>query len=115
MLHAKGAFVYYKGKKLEFTFKGDDDVYFYINGQLACDVGGMHSAVSRTRYLNDIADDLGLVDGDICTFDMFLVDRHVSEVNLNFTTNIELMAAEAIFTVLAMACISFSSVSNLPF
>ena len=96
MIHAKGVFVYHKGKNLEFSFTGDDDVYFYINGHLACDVGGMHSAASRSRKLNDIADSLGLVDGDVCTFDMYLVDRHGTQVNLHFSTNIELMSAEAI-------------------
>ena len=96
MIHAKGVFVYHKGKNLEFSFTGDDDVYFYINGHLACDVGGMHPAASRSRKLNDIADTLGLVDGDVCTFDMYLVDRHGTQVNLYFSTNIELMSAEAI-------------------
>ncbi len=100
MIHANGVFVYHKGKNLEFTFKGDDDVYFYINGSIACDVGGMHAATTRTCKLNDIADSLGLVDGDVCTFDMFLVDRHTSEVNLNFSTNIDLMASQAVTTEL---------------
>ena len=95
-LHAESVFVYYDAKNLQFTFTGDDDVYFFVNGVLVCDIGGMHSAVTKTCYINDYASKLDLRDGDICSFDMFFVDRHTSGINLNFSTNIELMNAAAV-------------------
>lgn len=95
-IHVSSVFVYYDAKDLQFTFSGDDDVYFFINDQLVCDIGGMHGAVTKGLHVNDVAAKLGLSDGDICTFDMFFIDRHTSGINLNFSTNIEMMAASAI-------------------
>ena len=95
-LHVKSVFVYYDAKDLQFTFSGDDDVYFFVNGVLVCDIGGMHSAVTKTCKINNFAFQLDLHDGDICTFDMFFIDRHTSGINLNFTTNIDMMAAAAV-------------------
>ncbi len=90
--HMESAFVYYESKNLKFDFSGDDDVYFFINGHLVCDIGGMHPACDRSISLNGaIAEDLGLSDGDICTFDMYLAERHTTEINLNFQTNIDMM------------------------
>ncbi len=97
MYHMRSAFIYYENKELEFEFTGDDDVYFFINNTLVCDIGGMHAACTRTIELNgQIAQDLGLEDGDICTFDMFLAERHTSQINLNLRTNIEMMPAGAV-------------------
>ena len=95
--HIQSAFVYYEDKNLEFSFIGDDDVYFFINGQLVCDIGGTHSPVSRSLKLNDsVAKEQGLKDGDICTFDMYLAERHTHGINLNFKTNIEMMPVDAV-------------------
>ncbi len=92
MYHMRSSFIYYEEKNLNFSFTGDDDVYFFINNQLVCDIGGMHSATQRSIQLNGaVADNLGLEDGDICTFDMFLAERHTAGINLNLKTNIEMM------------------------
>ncbi len=97
MYHMRSSFIYYEKKNLEFTFTGDDDVYFFINDQLVCDIGGMHTACARGVKLNgQVAKDLGLRDGDICTFDMFLIDRHTTQINLNLRTNIEMMPVDAV-------------------
>ncbi len=92
MYHVRSTFIYYEDKNLEFTFSGDDDVYFFINDTLVCDIGGMHSQTERGVKLNGPeVQELNLKDGDICTFDMFLVDRQTSQINLNLRTNIEMM------------------------
>ena len=95
--HVQSAFVYYEEKNLNFSFAGDDDVYFFINGQSVCDIGGTHSPVSRSVKLNGaVAQKLGLQDGDICTFDMYLAERHTHGINLNLKTNIEMMPVGAV-------------------
>ena len=97
MYHVKSAFVYYEDKNLSFSFTGDDDVYFFINDTSVCEIGGTHSPTKRSVSLNGaVAKKLGLEDGDICTFDMFLIDRHTTGINLNFETNIEMMPAGAV-------------------
>ncbi len=89
-VHAKGSFVYYEEQDLYFEFLGDDDVYFYIDGQRVMDLGGGHAAASGTLYLNDKAKDLKLVDGGVYTFDMFYAERKTSASNLRFATNIRI-------------------------
>ncbi len=92
MYHMRSTFVYYSEKDLQFSFVGDDDVYFFINGERVCEIGGTHSPADSAVSLNGaIAQKLGLQDGDICTFDMYLAERHISGINLNLKTNIDMM------------------------
>ena len=55
---AQCEFYYDKASDLEFNFRGDDDVYVFINGKLALDIGGAHPALTGTVKVNDIADEL---------------------------------------------------------
>lgn len=95
-MHAYGSFVYNADDNLYFEFDGDDDVYFYINGKLAMDLGGAHSHCDDRISLNDIADEFGLVDGGIYSFDMFYAERHSTQANLEFSTNIKIMDTKSI-------------------
>ncbi len=97
-MHAYGSFVYYQSQNQEFTFIGDDDVYFYVNGQIALDIGAAHEALGGTVRLNDIADKLGLVDGEVYDFDMFYAERHTTASNLRFSTNIKIVDAQTLTT-----------------
>ncbi len=90
-MHAEGSFVYHRDDNLFFEFIGDDDVYFYINGQIALDLGGSHDALGDRLYLNSKAAEWGLVDGNVYSFDMFYIERHTTASNLKFSTNIELV------------------------
>lgn len=85
----EGKFVYNEAKNLYFTFKGDDDVYLYINGKLAVDIGGAHSALEVSINLNDLKEELGLVDNEVATFTFFHMERHGTGSNFRMITNIE--------------------------
>ncbi|MBP3411722.1 MAG: fibro-slime domain-containing protein [Oscillospiraceae bacterium] len=97
-MHAHGSFVYQKALNQYFYFLGDDDVYYFVNGKLAMDLGGGHPPCDDILYLNDVAAKLGLKDGGVYTFDMFYIERHTNESNMSFSTNIQIMDTTTITT-----------------
>ena len=77
----------YKGGEF-FNFRGDDDVWVFINGKLALDLGGIHAEASHPLDLDAIAGSFNLVKGRRYMFDFFYAERHTSQANCVITTNI---------------------------
>lgn len=90
-LRGESQFVYKEASNLYFTFTGDDDVYMYINGVLALDLGGAHGQNTKTVNLKEVADKCGLVDGQVATFTFFYMERCSDASTFGIETNMELV------------------------
>lgn len=91
-LRGESQFVYKEASNLYFTFTGDDDVYMYINGTLALDLGGAHGRNSKTVELNKLDPvKYGLVEGQVATFTFFYMERCSDASTFGIKTNMELV------------------------
>ncbi len=78
-----------------FEFSGDDDVWVYFNNQLVIDLGGVHGEQSSTIRLDEIASELGIKVGDVVSFDMFYMERHLTGSNMYIRTNFDFLNLQA--------------------
>ncbi len=69
---------------MSFDFKGDDDVWLFINNTLVMDLGGDHVSLSGSVNF----DYLGLSTGSSYPFDLFYCERMVTESDILITTNL---------------------------
>jgi fibro-slime domain-containing protein len=83
-LHTR--FVYKGGET--FTFTGDDDLWVFINGKLAIDLGGLHPAASHTIDLDNAAASLGITKGNEYPLELFHAERHTSASTFRVDTNL---------------------------
>ena len=78
----------YQGGEV-FTFRGDDDLFTYVNGHLGIDLGGVHVPLTRTIDMDAVAADLGLEIGETYPLDFFFAERHTTLSNFRIETSIE--------------------------
>ncbi len=77
----------YRGGEV-FRFSGDDDVWVFVNGILALDLGGMHHELGGEIDFDQAAADLGLEVGGVYGLDFFYAERHTTESNLWIDMNL---------------------------
>jgi len=72
----------------KFTFRGDDDLWIFVNGQLALDLGSMHGPEEGTIDFDAQAASLNISVGSYYAMDVFHAERHMRGSNFKITTNI---------------------------
>jgi len=82
-LHTK--FMYTGGEK--FTFIGDDDLWVFVNGKLALDLGGLHSQENGTVDMDAMSGPLGLTKGNAYNLELFHAERHTTASRFRVDTN----------------------------
>lgn len=78
----------YRGGE-QFTFKGDDDVFVFVNRRLALDLGGVHGVQEGTIDFDAQAADLGITLGEVYRLDVFHAERHTGQSNFRIETSID--------------------------
>jgi fibro-slime domain-containing protein len=62
-----------------------------MNGKLAIDLGGLHSALNRTVNLDASAASLGLVKGNTYPLELFHAERHTTASHFRIDTTLSLV------------------------
>jgi fibro-slime domain-containing protein len=75
----------YKGGEY-FNFRGDDDIFVFIDDKRVIDLGGVHGPETAQVQV----DSLGLTVGQEYTLDFFSAERHVTGSNILFQTTLAL-------------------------
>jgi fibro-slime domain-containing protein len=78
-------FIYKPG--LSFLFSGDDDVWVFVNGHLAIDLGGIHQRTEARLNLDQAQPPLEV--GKEYILDFFWADRHVTQSNFHVETSLD--------------------------
>jgi fibro-slime domain-containing protein len=76
-IHTK--FTYKGGEK--FTFRGDDDVFVYVNNKLVMDLGGVHTPEQGEVDFDAVAGQIGITIGNSYPMDIFHAERHTVQSN----------------------------------
>lgn len=88
-------FQYVAGQR--FSFRGDDDLWIFVNGRLALDLGSMHGAEQGTIDFDAQADELGITAGRAYPMDIFHAERHTDASNFGVETNIACFTPQVVY------------------
>jgi len=77
-----GEFKYEKNAGDEFKFIGDDDMWIFIDGKLAVDLGGVHLAAPGKVKIDDWAQQEGWENGTMHAINFFYADRQTEGSNM---------------------------------
>jgi len=83
-------FKYEEGTAQLFEFIGDDDVWIFINGTLAIDIGGIHGPQAGSVNLDTEKSKLDLIDGQTYALDIFFCERQTTGSNFRASTSIDI-------------------------
>lgn len=75
-----------------FTFRGDDDVFVFVDGKLVVDIGGVHGPTEGTVVI----DEQGLTLGNVYTLDLFQAERNPTGSNFRIQTTLDFADCGAI-------------------
>jgi fibro-slime domain-containing protein len=84
----------YRGAEV-FNFEGDDDVWVFINGKLALDLGGVHTPQKGLVDLDAGKSALGISTGNYYAFDFFFCERQTIGSHLKMNTSIDIIPPPA--------------------
>lgn len=79
---------------LVFNFVGDDDVWVFINGKLAIDIGGVKAQKGESINLDERAEYLGIEPGEEYQLKLFFAERQTTQSNFRMETNFALKPAK---------------------
>jgi len=92
---APATFTYTEGQ--EFLFRGDDDIWVFINNQLVVDVGGNHGPAPGYVKLDTIKVPEPLVPGKEYPINIFFCDRRSAGSNVRISTNMYFAQSSGLF------------------